>query len=210
MSHARPPRFRSGFSRDTGGISAVEFALVLPFMLALFVGGSELSRAIDNARKVTLLARTVVDLTSQGDTTNPIRSATMQDILSSAALVLAPYNSGSAGIIVSAIGVYPAAPARAYVCSSTALNATARTARAAATDIAVPTGFQTGGMRYILAEVTMPYQPMLGSAVLKFFSGSAGFTFRAALPWPVRAGTTYNSTYAEILLPGGEQCPTTT
>ncbi|NEU11224.1 pilus assembly protein [Methylobacterium sp. BTF04] len=210
MKHPLFPRLRSDFRRDTQGVSAVEFALILPIMLSLFVGISELAHAIDNSRKVTLLTRTLADLTSQGDTTNPIASATMGDIFSAASLVLAPFNSANATIKVSAMGVYlTTLNTRPYVCSSAALNATARTAKAAATDITVPTAFQTTGMRYILAEVTMPYTPMLGAALVQLFTGTTSITFSATMPWPVRGGTTYNSTYAEIILPNGISCPTT-
>lgn len=209
MDRTRLSQLRSSFCRDAKGVSAVEFALILPFMLALFIGGSEFSRGIDNSRKVTLLARTLADLTSQGDTPTPMASSTMQDILSAAPLVLAPYNSSSAGIVVSAVGVYATNLTRPYICSSTALNATAR-ARAPATDLTVPTAFQIAGMRYLFVEVSMPYQPVFGSAVMKLFTGTAGFNFKVGLPWPVRNGTVADatiSTYPEIRLPGADACP---
>jgi Flp pilus assembly protein TadG len=209
MKHPLFPRLRSDFRRDTNGVSAVEFALILPIMLTLLIGISELAHAIDNSRKVTLLARTLADLTSQGDTSNPIAASTMSDILAAASLVLAPFSSANATIKVSAMGVYlTTLNTRPYVCSSVALNAPARAAKAAATDITVPTAFQTTGMRYILAEVTMPYTPMLGTALLQFFTGNSSITFSATMPWPVRGGTTYNSTYSEVILPSGISCPT--
>ncbi|MBB3904643.1 Flp pilus assembly protein TadG [Methylobacterium brachythecii] len=178
-------------------------------MLALFIGGSELARAIDNSRKVTLVSRVLADLTSQGDTVNPMAAATMQDILSSASLVLAPYNSNSTSIVISAVGVYATNLTRPYICSSTTLNGVARTAKANATDITVPPTFQLPGMRYVLAEVSMPYQPIFGSAVMKTFTGAAGLTFKVGMPWPVRAGKVVNSTYSEVILPSGVACPLT-
>jgi Flp pilus assembly protein TadG len=53
------------FARDRRAVSAVEFALVLPFLLVLYLGGIELSDAVGADRKVTLLARTVSDLVAQ-------------------------------------------------------------------------------------------------------------------------------------------------
>jgi Flp pilus assembly pilin Flp len=90
MQRPRVRRVVGLFLRNATGVSAVEFALVLPVMLVILVGMAELSHAIDNYRKVTLLARTISDLTSQGDTTNPIANATMTDILASSKVVLAP------------------------------------------------------------------------------------------------------------------------
>ncbi|WP_267361613.1 MULTISPECIES: TadE/TadG family type IV pilus assembly protein [unclassified Methylobacterium] len=210
MNHLHRTWTPPDFVRDTNGASAVEFALILPFMLLLFVGMAEFAHAIDNYRKVTLLARTVADLTAQGDTSNPITSATMTDILSSSSLVLYPFSTSNVTIVVSAMGVYlTTLNTKPYVCSSIALNTTARTAKAAATDITVPTAFQTTGMRYILAEVKMPYTPVMGSALAKLFTGSSSISFSVSMPWPARGGATYNSTYTEVILPSGSSCPST-
>lgn len=54
---------RFGLARD--GVSAVEFALILPFMLTLYLGGAELGDGFAMQFKATLAARTVADLTSQ-------------------------------------------------------------------------------------------------------------------------------------------------
>lgn len=210
MKHLHRICMPSNFGRNTSGASAVEFALILPVMLALFVGMAEFAHAIDNYRKVTLLARTVADLTAQGDTSNPITSGTMTDILSSSSLVLYPFSTSNVTVVVSAMGVYlTTLNTRPYVCSSTALNTTARTAKAAATDLTVPAPFQTTGMRYILAEVKMPYTPVLGSALVKLFTSSSSISFSVSMPWPARGGAAYNSTYTEVILPSGSSCPST-
>ena len=44
--------------RDERGVSAVEFAMLLPLMVTLYLGGVEVSQAIAVDRKVTLIART--------------------------------------------------------------------------------------------------------------------------------------------------------
>ena len=198
----------SAFGSDVRGASAIEFALILPIMLAISFGISEFARATDYYRKVTVLARTVADLTSQGDATTPIAPATMTDILASAKLVLTPYVSGSASIVVSALGV-PAdgAGQRPQVCSSYATgNGTAR-ALGTAADLKVPDGFQIIGMRYVLAEVSVPYAPLLGSNLMRFVGGANNqFTFKANVPWPVRGGQPAKSTYNEVVMPGGKAC----
>lgn len=210
MKHTHLTCTPLNFARNTTGASAVEFALILPVMLVLFVGMAEFAHAIDNYRKVTLLARTVADLTAQGDTSNPMTSATMTDILSSSSLVLNPFSASNATIVVSALGVYLSTlNTRPYVCSSVALNTSARTAKAAATDITVPAPFQTTGMRYILAEVKMPYTPVMGSALVKLFTSNSSISFSVSMPWPARGGAAYNSTYTEVILPNGSSCPST-
>ncbi|SFM87007.1 TadE/TadG family type IV pilus assembly protein [Methylobacterium pseudosasicola] len=204
----RHDRAVAGFRDDDRGVSAIEFALILPVMLALLFGVTEFGRAIDHYRKVTLLARAVADLTAQGDTQATMASATMTDILASAKLVLTPYPNSAARIVVSVLGVtIDGAGQQPRVCSSYATdNGTAR-AVGTATDLKVPEGFQLAGMRYVLAEVGVPYPAMFGSNVMRLVGGASNqFTFKASVPWPVRGGQTYKTTYNEVVLPNGKAC----
>ena len=194
------------FRRDPAGVAGIEFAMLAPFLVLLLVGVVELTRAIDNYRKVTLLARTLADLTAQGDTVTPMAAATMTDIVSSSALVLRPFSSSKTTIRISAMGVYSTLGTTPYVCSSYASNATARTAQAAASGLTVPTQYQTPGMRYVLVEMTSPFTPLLGTTLLSGI-GLSSFTFSMSMPWPPRGGAAINSTYAEIILPSGSACP---
>lgn len=204
----RPAKHCSGFWRTRDGTSAVEFALILPVMLTLLIGGAEMGHAIDNWRKVTLLARTVADMTSQGDKQNPISSSTMNDILGSSTMVLRPFTPASVKIVVSALSVDLTSPLRPKVCSSVATsNASARSV-GIANDLTIPPGIGTVGARYVLAEVSMPYTPMLGAALVQFVNGSSGtINLSASFPWPTRGGVAYSSTMTEVILPGGAQCP---
>ena len=51
--------------RDCRGIAATEFAVIVPVMLVMFFGTVEFSSGVAVDRKVTLVARTLSDLTSQ-------------------------------------------------------------------------------------------------------------------------------------------------
>lgn len=203
--HGRSARY---FRRDSRGVAAIEFALILPITLALLFGTTEFGRAIDHYRRVTLLARAVADLTSQGDGQATMAAASMTDILAAAKLVLTPYPSSGAKIVISALSVpVDGAGQQPRVCSSYASsNATARTV-GAASDLKVPEGFQLAGMRYVLAEVSVPYPAMFGSSIMRLVGGANNqFTFKASVPWPVRAGQAYKTTYNEIVLPNGMAC----
>ncbi|MGU3664447.1 TadE/TadG family type IV pilus assembly protein [Methylobacterium sp. A49B] len=193
---------------DTYGVSAIEFALILPVMLTLLFGITEFGRAFDHYRKVTLLARTLADITSQGDTQTPMAAATLSDIFASAKLVLTPYPNSTAQIVISALGVAADGSGQLpRVCSSYATsNGTAR-AVGAATDLKVPEGFQLAGMRYVLAEVSVPYPALFGSNIMRLVGGANNqFTFKASVPWPTRGGQAVKSTYNEIVLPNGKAC----
>src|ERR1700733_1597781 len=50
---------------DRRAVAAIEFAMIVPIMLLLFFGTVEFSSAIAVDRKVTLIARTLSDVTSQ-------------------------------------------------------------------------------------------------------------------------------------------------
>src|SRR6185437_3968415 len=52
---------------DRRGLAAIEFAMLVPIMLVMFFGTVELSSGVAVDRKVTLVARTLSDLTSQSD-----------------------------------------------------------------------------------------------------------------------------------------------
>jgi len=73
---------------DQSGVSAVEFALLLPLMLTLYLGAVEISQAVAVGRKTTLTARAVADLTAQA--TN-VQTSDMKNILDAATAIIQPY-----------------------------------------------------------------------------------------------------------------------
>ncbi len=52
------------FLDDRRGVSADEFAMLLPLMVTLYLGSVETSQGIATSRKVTLTAHTLADLTT--------------------------------------------------------------------------------------------------------------------------------------------------
>lgn len=50
---------------NSSAIAATEFAIIVPIMLVAFFGTVEISSAVAVNRKITLVARTLSDLTSQ-------------------------------------------------------------------------------------------------------------------------------------------------
>ena len=93
-STAGPAQHLSRLGRDQRGVSAVEFALLLPLMLTLYLGAVEISQAIGIDRKVTLTSRTVADLASQ---VSSLASSDMSNVLAASSAVIAPYDSSKLG-----------------------------------------------------------------------------------------------------------------
>lgn len=149
------------FAHDRDGGSAVEFAIVLPFMLTLYLGGIELDEGLQIQFKVTEAARTVADLTSQYPT---LDASTMASILSASSVVLTPYPAANMVVTISQVQVPANEPTGTVSGWSCSLNGTPR---AVGSSIALPANLQnpTDTIYLIFGEVTYPYTPSFGYAV---------------------------------------------
>jgi Flp pilus assembly protein TadG len=74
----------SSLRSDERGVSAIEFAMLLPLMVTLYLGAVEISEGVGAHRKVTLTARAIADLASQ---TTKIKNADMTNVLDAAKAV---------------------------------------------------------------------------------------------------------------------------
>jgi Flp pilus assembly protein TadG len=108
MTIVRVMRSLSGFGRrftgDQHGASAIEFALLLPLMLTLYISGVEISQAISVNRKVTLVAYTVANLIAEGPNSQ-LPSTEVSDALGAASIVATPYSTTPMTVVVSQIYV---------------------------------------------------------------------------------------------------------
>ena len=66
------------FAGDRRGASAVEFALIAPFMILLYLGAVEIILALSIDRKITSAASALADLVAQDDV---ITDGEMADIM---------------------------------------------------------------------------------------------------------------------------------
>ncbi len=142
---------------DERGVSAVEFAMLLPLMLSLYLGAVELSQGIGADRKVTLTARTIGDLVSQ---VSSINTADMNNALAAASSVMVPYPVANLKVTVSSIKID--ANGVATVDWSDALNTTARTKGSAVT---LPAALKVPSTWLIWSEVQYTYKPVVGYVV---------------------------------------------
>lgn len=138
---------------DRRGTSLVEFALVLPAMVVLYLGSYQVEDAIACNRKVTIATRAAADLVSQNLTGATSASAVDGDLYA-ATLVLAPYAPTAAVIRVTEVTTdnnY-----KTTVVWSRGYNATGYTAGSLAS---IPTAMKIPGTYFLFAEVTYSYQP---------------------------------------------------
>jgi Flp pilus assembly protein TadG len=199
---ARPARFAAA----EDGVAAVEFALVLPLMLTLYFGSTEVVQYINTSRKMTLAARTIIDLVAREQ--NTVSTDTLKLIVKAAKAVMAPYDASNAVVTIKAIGVYSDDGTKVKVCSSAQANvsdsATITTPASSTTLPTVPDAYKAKGARYVQVEMRMTYTPLLGS---QFYNAAQLGALSEVIPWPVRNGTVVNSSSPEIVLPNGSACP---
>jgi len=141
---------------STRGVAAVEFALIMPVLLVLFLATFDGAQIIAIYTKLRAATYTLVAITNQYGT---IKSADMTTIVGATAVVLAPYPSAPAVVTISQIKVNSA---NAVVSWSYSLNGTALTKGATVT---VPSTFATCATYpcyLIYGNLTYTYTPMFG------------------------------------------------
>lgn len=139
---------------DRRGMSSIEFALLLPVMVILYIGGAEVTSAIAIDRKVSQSARTLGDLVAQA--TN-ITATDMSNILGATSAILQPYDDTHLQIVVSSVQVN--AQGAAKVSWSDTKNGTPR---AVGSTVTLPPALTVPNTSVILAESQYAYTPGLG------------------------------------------------
>lgn len=98
-------RLRPGLGALRGnksGLALIEFALVFPFLLALYLGGYQLMDGMSAARKLTRATRTIADLTSQN---SAVSGADLDGILAASTQVMYPYSPTRGTFRVTSIAI---------------------------------------------------------------------------------------------------------
>lgn len=154
---ARPRGFRllHRFARDRRGVSAVEFALLAPVMIALYLGCVETSDGVAAGRKVSLTAAALANLTAQVST---ITSGDMTNILDASSAIIVPYSASNLKITVSCINID--ANKNATVKWSATRNGTTKSG-----SITIPSALAVASTQLILAEASYAYTPAVGYTI---------------------------------------------
>jgi Flp pilus assembly protein TadG len=147
-------KYLVSFIRDRRGVSALEFALLLPMMMTLFLGSVEVSQGIAAKRKVTLTANTLADLATQY---TDITNADMSNILNAASAVMAPFPSAGLQAVVSELSIN--AQGTASVAWSDTLNGTALNVGQI---VSIPASLAVPNTYLVLAQVQYSYNPTYG------------------------------------------------
>jgi Flp pilus assembly protein TadG len=141
------------FGGDLRGVSAVEFAILVPVMLTLYFGAAEVGQAVAVDRKVTITARTVADLVAQGQA---MAATDLTNSLSAAAAVIAPYDATKLKVTVSVINIDSNKTVTIPTNCSQTLNGTKKTVAT------VPDALKIANTLLVWGEVEYSYKPVIG------------------------------------------------
>ena len=163
----RVRRSARGLCDDIRGIAATEFAIVVPVMLLLFFGTDEFASGIAVDRKVTLMARTLSDLTSQNIS---VTDSQLTNFFNASAAIMTPYSSSPVRSTITELYIDPTTLAARVQWSKGSAP------RTAGTTVAIPTALQVGDTYLIYSEVSYTFVPTVGY-VLKNSITLSDFTF---------------------------------
>jgi Flp pilus assembly protein TadG len=158
MRRCRYRDLMANILKSTSGSVLVEFALVFPILLTMYLGSVTLSDAIACKRKVTIATRAVTDLTSRYSV---ISSDEMTKILNASTQVLAPYNASNAAIVITEVKVTDSTHAR--VIWSRARNGTPLTA---SSTITIPDGISPVNSYLLAGTIRYQYRPSVNFGFL--------------------------------------------
>ncbi|MDP2118915.1 MAG: pilus assembly protein [Hoeflea sp.] len=95
---------------DRDGVGAVEFALIAPVLIILYMGSLEVSVAMSVNKKLARAASTVADLVTQDETVN---KAFLQSMLNVSQSVMTPFRSDGIKVKITGITIDGAGLAKA-------------------------------------------------------------------------------------------------
>jgi Flp pilus assembly protein TadG len=167
------------FSTDANAVAATEFAIVVPFMLLLYIGGIELADGMAINVKVSATAHSVTDMVTQNTS---LSTAQMQNIITGASAIIAPYavtgKGGNSLLSVTVSGISSDANGNLTLQWSQSYNGTSfGPGRTNLTNLSVPTSLngtvgnannpnnQNDQVSFIVGEVSYAYTPNLGYTI---------------------------------------------
>ena len=158
------------FRRDTRGVSAIEFALIAPAMIAIYLGSVEISLALSIDRKITSASSALADLVAQDDV---ITDDEIANIMTAGRAIVAPFDADPLQMRVTSI--YMAMDDTVEVQWSDAVG---MAPHAEGGSISVPNGILERNRSVVMVEVQYQYDTLFSEIGVSQFDISEIFYLR--------------------------------
>ncbi|MBZ8133771.1 TadE/TadG family type IV pilus assembly protein [Afifella sp. IM 167] len=142
------------------GVAAIEFALIAPILIALWLGTVELSQGLSVDRRLDQITASVGDLVAR---TAKLTEADMSDIFEIVRSAMTPYPEEEVGVVVSAVDIDE--EGNASVAWSRARGPLA--AHASGSDVTgeIPASLRRPNSQVIVSEGSYAFRPALGYTI---------------------------------------------
>lgn len=162
----RPRTSLRRFARDQRGISAIEFALLAPVLIAFYFGMAETVQAMMAKRKVSHVASVIGDLVAQDQTVTPAEFA---DLWTLGATLASPFpTTGKLGMRVTSV---TANAAGVVTVDWSCVGGTGLTEKSGGWS-GIPAGLIAANQSLVIAETRYPYD----SPIKKYLPNTLTFT----------------------------------
>lgn len=211
------------FTENDSGIAAVEFALILPIMLMIYLGVVEMSRGMRVEQKIELVSHTLADLAAQksdgGQNTGQagMSEADIKEIFAAAGVLMTPLSTTNMKMTISEVRVLPPVsgtsarlvnwtvgrngatvrPCNVQLTSSSNFSYTSLPANFALTSTSSTT------MYLIVADVSYQYSPMVSFEMFKW-GAAPTWTFNRSSYAVVR--NSYSTPHIQYFMTSGVNC----
>jgi Flp pilus assembly protein TadG len=145
---------RHRFTGDTSGVSAVEFALLVPLILLIFFAMVEVSQGLNANRKLTLTVRALSDLVAQATS---VTSTDVTNVFAAASLIMQPFSTVNLKSRISAINIDASGVTKVDWSRGSGMSA-----RAKGDVVTIPAGLRIGGTQLIWSEAEYVFTPPVG------------------------------------------------
>lgn len=144
----------AGFKADRSGMGAVEFAMIAPLLLMLYITAFEVTVGLSVAKRATRSAGAVADLVTQSSSVSTSDLQTMTDVVAS---IFAPYST--TGLSLQITGIAIDSSGNATVQWSWAQDGTAPFQKGAA--YTLPADIATANSFLVHASVAIPHELLM-------------------------------------------------
>lgn len=159
------------FWRNTRGVAATEFAMILPFMLVLLIGTVELADVINQNRKIDRMTNAVTDLVAQAET---VTTSDLNNVFEIGATIIEPYETTDVYILVASVSFNEDGDATVDWSYDSEQNAP--WAAGSPPPVTLPDTVENPNTSIVLGQSSLVFVSRFGSFLAEYFSRASSTT----------------------------------